>query len=237
MSKDKIVLVGVLKNKRDLEILLTKHWYRIPVRYLPKKKFDYLAFYQPAIFGRKGGRISYYARVIRRKVQRRADLLPEERRHLRAGEDYLKCEVADVLKLSRPIWNMIPRRISFGFIALKRFLSARDILDLYDVAPIEKIMERCLRWAGIPVNPEFTVSIGGRRFRIDLAIFQDRRKIAVECDNRASHSSKSQKEKDRIKDSYLRRAGWQIIRLKEKDIIERSDKCLARIQKRIKVIS
>ena len=57
MSKDGIVLVGVLKNKRDLGILLQKHWYRIPVRYLPKKKFDYIAFYQPLVFGRRGKRI------------------------------------------------------------------------------------------------------------------------------------------------------------------------------------
>ena len=66
ISKNKIVLVGVLKNKRDLGILLEKHWYRIPVFFLPKKKFDYLAFYQPEGFGRRGKRIEYYARVVRR---------------------------------------------------------------------------------------------------------------------------------------------------------------------------
>lgn len=234
MSKDKIVLVGVLKNKRDLGILLEKHWYRIPVRYLPKKKFDYLAFYQPAIFGRRGRRIAYYARVASRIIYKRADLLPEERRHLRAGEDYLKCEFRRILTLLKPIKNIIPRRISFGFTTLKELLSARDILELYDVAPIEKIIEKRLRLAGIPVSPEFPVSIAGRRFRIDLAIFQDDRKIAVECDNQKSHSSKAQKAKDRIKDYYLRRAGWQIIRLKEKDIIDRPDHCLVRVQKRLK---
>lgn len=234
MSKDTIVLVGVLKNKRDLGILLEKQWYRIPIRHLPRKKFDYLAFYQPAIFGRSGRRIARYARVASRKIYRRADLLPEERRHVRAGEDYLKCGFARVLTLPRPIKNIIPRRISFGFTTLKELLSARDILELYDVAPIEKIMEKRIRRAGLPVSPEFPVSIGGRRFRIDLAIFQDGRKIAVECDNHASHSSKAQKAKDRIKDHHLRRAGWRIVRLKEKDIIERPGDCLVRIQKRIK---
>lgn len=235
MSKDKIILVGVLKNKRDLGILLEKHWYRIPVRYLPKKKFDYLAFYQPEIFGRKGKCIMHYARVTRREIYKRIDLFPEERRHLRAGEDYLKCEFAQVLTLPRPIKNIIPRRISFGFTTLKELLSARDILELYGVEPIEQIMEKRLRQAGIAVRAEFPVSINDRRFRIDLAIFLNNQKIAIECDNQKSHSSKAQKAKDRIKDYYLRRAGWKIIRLKEKDIINRPDYCLARIQKIMRV--
>lgn len=76
--KDRVVLTGVLKDKCDLKILLQKHWYRIPVFYLPKKKFKYIAFYQPAVFGRKGKRIEYYARVARRKIIKRIELLPKK---------------------------------------------------------------------------------------------------------------------------------------------------------------
>lgn len=51
---DKIVLVGVLRNKRDLDALLTKNRYRIPLAHAMRREFDYLAFYQPALFGSRG---------------------------------------------------------------------------------------------------------------------------------------------------------------------------------------
>ena len=74
----KIVLVGVLKNKSDLNILLKEKWYRIPKAHMLKRQFDYLAFYQPASFGRQGKRIQYYARVLNYQTIKRKDLLPAE---------------------------------------------------------------------------------------------------------------------------------------------------------------
>lgn len=229
--KNKTVLVGVLKNKNDLKILLKEHWYRIPVFYLPKKKFTYIAFYQPAAFGRKGKRIEYYARVARRKIVKRINLLPKEWHHPRAKDDYLKCEFSKIEKLPEPIKNIIPRRISFGFTTLKMLFSARNILELYGVPPTEQIIERRLKQLGIEIRAEFPVSIKGKRFRIDLAIFKNNQKIAIECDNFKAHAGKFQRAKDRIKNFYLRREGWRVIRLKERDIIEHLDRCLARIQK------
>ena len=38
-TTDKIVLVGVLKDRRDLHILLTQHWYRIPASQAPARPF------------------------------------------------------------------------------------------------------------------------------------------------------------------------------------------------------
>lgn len=233
-DKDKTVLVGVLKEKRDLKILLEKHWYRIPVFYLSKRKFKYIAFYQPAGFGRKGKRIEYYVRVARHKIVKRISLLPREPNHPRANDDYLKCEFSKIEKLPKPIRNIIPRRISFGFTTLKILLSAHDILELYGIQPTEQIVERRLKQLGIEVKPEFPVSINGKRFRIDFAIIKNNRKIAIECDNLKAHAGKFQKFKDKIKNSYLRRDGWQVIRLKEKDIIERLDHCIVRIQKSLR---
>ncbi|MEK7106967.1 MAG: hypothetical protein AAB899_02170, partial [Patescibacteria group bacterium] len=118
-SRKKIVLVCVLKDRRDLRILLKENWYRIPVAYLPRRKFTHLAFYQPAEFGRFGKRIQYYARVLKSTILKRIDLLPKEKNHPRAHDNYLKIEVAWVKKLARPIKNIIPRRVSFGFTSLK----------------------------------------------------------------------------------------------------------------------
>jgi hypothetical protein len=111
----KSVLVGVLKSTHDLEILLRKKWYRIPLAFVPKRRFTHVAFYEPKTgFGARGGRIRYYARVSRVTVQKRVELLPQERAHCRAQDDYLKCSFRKIEKLARPVRNSIPRRGFFG---------------------------------------------------------------------------------------------------------------------------
>ena len=54
-----VVLVGVLKNRADLRILLRERWYRVPALFTPKRQFTHVAFYQPATFERGGKRIRY----------------------------------------------------------------------------------------------------------------------------------------------------------------------------------
>lgn len=229
--KNETVLVAILKNKNDQRILLKHHWYRIPVEFLPKREFKYLAFYQPTIFGKHGKRIEYYARVLRRKVCKRISLLPKEAKHPRANDNYLKLEFAEVKKLPRPIRNIIPRRVSFGFTTLKNLFSSRDILELYGVPATEQIIGQRLKYFGIKAEPEFPVSIKNKRFRLDFAIVRGDKRIAIECDNYRAHANKAQKRKDKIKDVYLRRAGWRVIRLKEQDIVENPDSCIEKIKK------
>ena len=101
------VLVCVLKNRKDLHILLKENWYRIPLAYLPRRKFTHLAFYQPVSFGRFGKRIQYYARALRSQKVKRIDLLPKEKNHPRAHDGYLKIELAWMKKLAHPIRNII----------------------------------------------------------------------------------------------------------------------------------
>lgn len=230
---DKIVLVGVLKSKNDRRILLREHWYRIPVEFSPKRKFQYLAFYEPRIFGKRGKRINYYAKVLSKKVYKRIELLLKDANHPRAQEKYLKIRLAKIKKLPRSVKNIIPRRVSFGFTTLKTLLSARDILELYGVPKIEQIVANRLKKLGIKPIPEFPVSIKGRRFRIDLVVFSPSGRLAIECDNYKAHLGRSQKLKDKVKDSYLRRAGWRVIRLKERNIMENLDSCMRRIKKAV----
>lgn len=54
------------------------------------------------------------------------------------------------------------------------------------------------------------------RFVIDFALLKER--IAIEVDGAHWHSSKKAKKRDRFKDYQLRREGWKVIRIKEKDI-------------------
>lgn len=233
-KENKNVLVAVLKNKRDLNLLLKENWYRIPIAHLPTRPFKYLAFYQPTIFGRQGKQIKYYAKVLNTQTKIRKDLLPSENEHPRASEQYLKIKVAKIKELAKPIKNIIPRRIYFGFITLNQLLKSKNILELYNIPPTEQIVERMLKRAGIKATSQYPTSVKGRRFCLDFAIFCPNKKIAIECDNKKAHRSPSQRLKDKIKDKTLRQAGWTVIRLKEDEIMSNLPSCLARIQKTIK---
>lgn len=228
------VLVGVIKDKRDLGALLAQKWYRIPVRRAPRRKFKYLAFYQPAGFGRRGKRIRYYARVLSQRTVRRKDLLPEEPKHARAGDYYFLFRLGNIKKLSRPIRNVTPRRISFGFTTLDRLLKSKDILQLYDVAPTEQIMEDALKRAGIRAVAQYYVSSGQKRYYVDFAVFCRGGSIAVECDNQKAHSGSRQRKKDRVKNAALRRKGWTVIRLSERDIVSNLESCMMRVKKAVR---
>jgi very-short-patch-repair endonuclease len=228
------VLVAVLKNSRDLRLLLAKHWYRIPVEYLPKKKFEYIAFYQPAGFGGGGKRICYYARVTDSERARRVELLPEEADHPRAGDTYQKFSFQRIETLPQPIRNVIPRRISFGFTDLKTLLSARDMLELYGVQKTEQIVAAELRRLDIKFKTEHVLTLDGKRYRIDITIFCKKGNIAIECDNRKAHSGKTQKAKDRSKDAALRRHGWQVIRLTESEVVENAGKSIRNIARTLR---
>lgn len=180
------VLVGVVKDRRDLGALLAQKWYRIPVKRAPRRKFKYLAFYQPAGFGRRGKAIRYYARVLSQRTIRRKDLLPDEPHHPRADDYYFVFRVDNIAKLSRPIRNVAPRRMSFGFTTLRRLLKSRNILELYDIAPTEEILGKALQRAGIEARAQYRVVVGKKQYRPDFALFCKRGAIAVECDNKKS---------------------------------------------------
>lgn len=232
----KVVLVGVLKNRRDLNILLRKRWYRIPAIYVPARGFEYLAFYEPLAVGRLGKRIRYYARVLSRERIKRGDLLPDEPNHPRARNDYFKFRIGKPKKLPRPIRNIVPRRVSFGFAALDHLLESKNILQLYNIAPTEGIVHRGLQRAGIKANPQFYVSAKGERFRLDFAVFCARGRIAIECDNQKAHSGRRAREKDKAKDTALRRAGWRVLRLREKDVVERLNWCVRKVRQAIRAL-
>ena len=229
-----VVLVGVLKNRADLRILLRERWYRVPALFTPKRQFTHVAFYQPATFERGGKRIRYYARVAKREKMRRIDLLPKETGHPRALEEYVKLSFQTIDELTRPIKNVIPRRISFGFTTLRKLRSAKDILELYGVPKTEQLVARRLRQLGIKTASEYTVAKGGGRYRIDIAVFCKKGAVAVECDNKKAHSGKVQLAKDAAKDAFLETHGWRVIRLTEKDIVEHLDRCAQKVQKAVR---
>jgi very-short-patch-repair endonuclease len=234
-GKEHAVLIAVLKDRRDRRLLLREGWYRIPVRRAPRRAFDYIAFYQPEKFGRDSKRIRYYARIRRVGVVLRRELLPSEPRHPRAAEPYFRFRLGPVRELAKPILNTAPRRVSFGFTTRKRLLASRELLRLYAVPHIERILLRALKRAGIEAKRELTVRAGKRRrYRLDLAVECRGGRVAIECDG-ADHETKSQRRRDRVKDAFLGRSGWKVLRFKDREILGSSADCVARVVDAVRV--
>jgi len=230
-TDDQRVLIGVVKGRRDLGYALRDRWYRIPVAHAPSRVIGYLAFYPPQAFGRRGGTIRYVAPVLGRTTARRRDLIPAEPGHPRAGDMYRRYALGNPIRLPHPVSNLAPRRVTFAFTTLRRLFEAHDILDIFGVPPIERMLGRALTALGVQAFPEFTVSFGdGKRCRLDFAVFCARGPLAVECDGAEYHSSPGQRSRDRARDARLRKAGWTVLRLKEKDIVADPANCARRVR-------
>lgn len=67
-------------------------------------------------------------------------------------------------------------------------------------------------------------------YRIDLAVYSGKRKIAIEADGKAYHSSAKQIQHDNQKDWYLEKHGWYVIRFTGSEIYRNSDKCVVQVE-------
>lgn len=129
------VLVGVINRKKDLQKVLTEHWYRIPRSKAPHVvDAEYIAFYISSGLKAQNGGIHYYARRTGYELVRRRDLLPDQPDHPRADDIYYKMELGEVQQKIPPILNPTARPISFIFTTWDRFLNAATIADLYSKA-------------------------------------------------------------------------------------------------------
>ena len=224
------VLVGILRDQRDLTLLLTRRLYRIPVAHTPRRHFDYLGFYQTAAFGSSGQCIRYIAPVLGRITVKRSSILPDEPFHPRANARYRLYRLGKPVRLPQPIRNLGPRRFNFAYTSLRHLFESHDILEMFGVPPIERIMQEELKKAGIPALSEFTMSAGKKRYRLDFACFCANGGLAIECDGEEFHNHPVQARYDRAKDQRLKKLGWTVLRLTEKDIVRSPGACLKRVK-------
>ena len=131
LSPTSLILVCFVPSPRDLEIARLLGWYRIPLRTAPKVvAVDYLAFYQPASFGKRGGKIEFIAEVRGHELTTRGELLKDEAEHPRAKEEYYKIQIGGLEKLKDPIGADKWKRITFLYTTGEYLLSAKTINDL-----------------------------------------------------------------------------------------------------------
>lgn len=131
MTSTSLILVCLLPTPRDLEIARLLGWYRIPLRTAPKViAVDYLAFYQPLAFGKRGGQIEYVAPVRGHELTTRGDLLKDEAHHPRAKEEYYKIQIGGLEKLKEPIQSEKWKRLTFLYTTGEYLLNAKSLNDL-----------------------------------------------------------------------------------------------------------
>lgn len=131
LSPTSLVLVCLLPSPRDMEIARLLGWYRIPLKSAPKVvSVDYLAFYQPASFGERGGQVEYIAQVRGHELTTRGELLKDESDHPRAKEEYFKIQIGGLEKLKNPIQTDKWKRLTFLYSTGEYLLNAKTLNDL-----------------------------------------------------------------------------------------------------------
>ncbi|MFQ5577989.1 MAG: hypothetical protein ACE5G8_13480, partial [Anaerolineae bacterium] len=112
---DDRVLVAVMNNPRDWDIVQAEGWYRIPVKRAPDPvpNIDLIAWYFTKAFGSDRWAVHYYARLQGHELVTRADLLPAEANHPRAGQWYFKLLLDPPRHKLPPIVSHKWRRITF----------------------------------------------------------------------------------------------------------------------------
>lgn len=144
------VLVAVINNQRDFAIARDQHWYRIPVKHLPKKGLHapILAFYQTKDFGAQKWSINYYTHTTAWEIVPRVELLPDEPLHPRAHELYYRVQLGELRLLPHPIISRKWRRVSFIVTHWGRLQEAQEINELLHGSIWEERLWRALRRLG-----------------------------------------------------------------------------------------
>ncbi|MBI4761915.1 MAG: hypothetical protein ACOYYF_15470 [Chloroflexota bacterium] len=146
LSPSSLILVCLLPSPRDLEIARLLGWYRIPLRTAPKVvAVDYLAFYQPSSFGKRGGQIEYVTEVRGHELTTRAELLKDEADHPRAREEYYKIQIGALEKLPQPIRADKWKRLTFLYTTGEYLLKAQSLNDLVVDGDERHLLWRSLR--------------------------------------------------------------------------------------------
>ena len=141
-----LVLVALIPTLRDMEIARLLGWYRIPLRTAPKVvAVDYLAFYQPAAFGNRGGQIEFIAQVTGHELTTRGELLRDEAEHPRAKEEYYKIQLGGLEKLKEPIKTDKWKRLTFLYSTGEYLLEAKTLNDLVVEGEERQLLWKSLR--------------------------------------------------------------------------------------------
>lgn len=124
-------------------------------------------------------------------------------------------------------WTIIVCVLLFTLLVLKRKpYSFKKELKKCE-SPIETIMIKALERHGY--QPYAQIPCKG--YRIDIGVYFKRKRVAIECDGKAFHSSHAQRTHDETKNRVLKKEGWTVFRFTGSEINKDVDKCIQQINK------
>ncbi len=126
-------LVAIMNNRADFARARNEHWYRIPVRSAPPRvdfsRLERLAFYQTKVFGDEKWAVNYHTEVRGVDRVKRIELLPQERAHPRAHDEYYRIWIGNLERLPKPIPSRRWRRIIFIPTTTEKLFQAEESLS------------------------------------------------------------------------------------------------------------
>jgi very-short-patch-repair endonuclease len=229
-------LVGIVPRKNLWEIIQKEGWYHIPVESAPKNSslIEYLAFYFPAVFGKKlQYKVNYYAKVKKVDVVKRIQLFPDEPEHKRAHKDYFQFHLEEIRKLPKPIPSKRWRRIVHIPTSRQKLFTAGEINDLYDTSPLEEKMYIEMKKRQIDAERQVFVRVGGQVYCLDFGVFCCKGDIDIECDGERYHILPEALDRDRERNNRLTSFGWHVLRFSGKEINRTLRNCFGIIERTI----
>jgi very-short-patch-repair endonuclease len=170
------------------------------------------------VFGSEKWAVNYHAEVRDVDRVKRVELLPQERDHPRAQEEYYRLGIGDLERLPKPIPSWRWRRIVFIPTTTEKLFRAEEINDLYHESPLEDELWRHLKKAGIPAERQFYTGKKERIYCLDFAIFCAHGNLNIECNGEEWHSEPEARARDEQRDRDLAQWGWSVLRFRSTDI-------------------
>jgi len=229
------VLVAIINNRLDFTVAHEKRWYRVPVdskekwlkeRWPPK----WLALYQTKTFGQEAFAINYYAKVIDIAEVSRRQLFEHEAENEGRNRRYHQLLLEPLRRLSKPIFSRRRRRIVFIPTTWEKFIRASEINDLYDESSLEDRLWAAFKPLQIRAERQELVTVRGRNYFLDFAIYCASGKIDVEADGDQWHANPERAALDNLRDNDLESVGWQQLRFTANQLQEQmAEYCMPKI--------
>jgi very-short-patch-repair endonuclease len=219
------VLVAIMNRLLDFAVARDQHWYRIPVSSADKWLKNgwpprWLAFYQTKVFGVDAFAVNYYSRVLDVREVYRWQLFPDQPRDAKAMQRYYQLILSPLQRLPRPIISRRLRRIVFIPTTWHRFAGAEEINDLYDESPLEDRLWAELKRLRIGAERQEFVTIKGRNYALDFAVYCVTGKLDLETDGDTWHADPKRIAQDNRRDNDLTTTGWSVLRFNTHQVLE-----------------
>ena len=218
MDADDVVLVALVNQPRDLELVRTECWYRIPVKHAPAHftQARFVAFYLTKSFAEQKWSICEYAPVRGHELVRRRDLFPEQVDHVRADDAYYKLQLGPLIALPRPIVSRSGRRVLFLWTTGDKFLRAVEINDLFGKSQADDALWNVLKESRIGAERQIFAHDARSRYRIDFWIPCALGSLAIILADRPRRLPKGKK--------------WRALQFSDDDVYKRPADCVRKIR-------